>query len=127
MSTRKSIAISFLDRYFGLSIAVISSMTIARLLTPAEIGVFSVIMVLLTLVSTVRDMGTGQYLVQEKELTTARIRSVWAVQRGLGSAKPSKSSQFRKRSTSIFAIFNKYDSAPSGLPARRHIANTSVK
>ena len=84
MSIRKSLAFSFLDRYSGLSIAVISSMIIARLLTPTEIGVFSVVMVLLTLVSTVRDMGTGQYLVQEKELTTARIRSVWAVQLGLG-------------------------------------------
>ncbi len=59
-------------------------MLVARLLTPAEIGVFSVTMVLLMFVSTVRDMGAGQYLVQEKELTTERIRAVWAVQLGLG-------------------------------------------
>ena len=59
-------------------------MVIARLLTPSELGVFSVAMVLLTFVSTVRDMGTGQYLVQEKNLTTERIRAVWAVQLGLG-------------------------------------------
>ena len=84
MSTRKSIFFSFLDRYASLAIAVVSSMVIARLLTPAEIGVFSVTMVLLMFVSTVRDMGAGQYLVQEKELTTDRIRAVWAVQLGLG-------------------------------------------
>ena len=59
-------------------------MVIARLLTPSELGVFSVAMVLLMFVSTVRDMGTGQYLVQEKNLTTERIRAVWAVQLGLG-------------------------------------------
>lgn len=59
-------------------------MVIARLLTPAEIGVFSVTMVLLMFVATVRDMGAGQYLVQEKNLTTERIRAVWAVQLGLG-------------------------------------------
>lgn len=59
-------------------------MVIARLLTPADIGVFSVTMVLLMFVNTVRDMGAGQYLVQEKELTTERIRAVWAVQLGLG-------------------------------------------
>lgn len=59
-------------------------MVIARLLTPAEIGVYSVTMVLLMFVSTFRDMGAGQYLVQEKELTTERIRAVWAVQLGLG-------------------------------------------
>ncbi len=61
-------------------------MIIARLLAPAEIGVFSVTMVLLMFVATVRDMGAGQYLIQEKELTTERVRAVWAVQLGLGLA-----------------------------------------
>ncbi|MDO9195018.1 lipopolysaccharide biosynthesis protein [Rhodoferax sp.] len=84
MSTRKSLFFSFLDRYASLLISVASSMVIARLLTPAEIGVFSVTMVLLMFVATVRDMGAGQYLLQEKELTTERIRAVWAVQLGLG-------------------------------------------
>ncbi|MBK5205118.1 MAG: oligosaccharide flippase family protein [Polaromonas sp.] len=84
MSTRKSLFFSFLDRYASLAISVVSSMVIARLLTPAEIGIFSVTMVLLMLVSTVRDMGAGQYMVQEENLTTERIRAVWAVQLGLG-------------------------------------------
>lgn len=84
MSTRRSLFFSFLDRYASLLISVASSMVIARLLTPGEIGVFSVTMVLLMYVSTVRDMGAGQYLLQEKELTTERIRAVWAVQLGLG-------------------------------------------
>ena len=59
-------------------------MVIARLLTPADIGVFSVTMVLLSYVATVRDMGAGGYLVQEKELTPDRVKAVWAVQLGLG-------------------------------------------
>lgn len=59
-------------------------MVIARLLTPSDIGVFSVTMVLLTYVATVRDMGAGAYLVQEKDLTVDRIKAVWAVQLGLG-------------------------------------------
>ncbi len=59
-------------------------MIVARLLSPVEIGVFSVTMVLLMYVQSLRDMGAGQYLVQERELTTERIRSVWAVQLGLG-------------------------------------------
>lgn len=61
-----------------------SSMVIARLLTPDQIGVFSVTMVLLAFLATVRDLGAGEYLVQEKELTVSRIRAVWAVQLGLG-------------------------------------------
>ena len=59
-------------------------MLIARLLTPAEIGVFSVTVLLLSFVSSIRDMGAGQYLVQEKDITTERIRAVWTVQLGLG-------------------------------------------
>ncbi|MBK7549792.1 MAG: oligosaccharide flippase family protein [Rhodoferax sp.] len=86
MTTRKSLAFSFLDRYASVLISVASSMIIARLLAPAEIGVFSVTMVLLMFVATVRDMGAGQYLIQEKELTTERVRAVWAVQLGLGLA-----------------------------------------
>ena len=86
MSTRKSLFFSFADRYASLLISVVSSMVIARLLTPTEIGVFSVTMVLLMFVATVRDLGAGQYLVQERELTTERIRAVWAVQLGLGLA-----------------------------------------
>lgn len=86
MSTRKSLFFSFLDRYASLAITIVSSMVLARLLTPAEIGVFSVTTVLLMFANTVRDLGAGQYLVQEKELTTERIRAVWAVQLGLGLA-----------------------------------------
>lgn len=86
MPTRKSLAFSFLDRYATLVIGIVSSMVIARLLTPEEIGIYSVAMVLLGFLATVRDLGVGQYLVQEKELTTDRIRAVWAVQLGLGLA-----------------------------------------
>ncbi len=85
MSTRKALAFSFLDRYAGLVLAIVSSMILSRLLSPAEIGVFSVTMVLLSFVATIRDLGAGQYLVQVKELTTERIRAVWAVQLGLGT------------------------------------------
>ena len=84
MSTRRALTFSFVDRYASLIIGVLSSMVIARLLTPAEVGVFSVTMMLLAFLSTVRDLGAGEYLVQEQNLTTERIRAVWAVQLGLG-------------------------------------------
>ena len=59
-------------------------MILARLLTPTDIGAFSVVMALLSLAATVRDFGAGNYLVQERELSHDRIRAVWAVQLGLG-------------------------------------------
>jgi O-antigen/teichoic acid export membrane protein len=84
MSTRRSLVFSFVDRYASLVVSIVSSMFIARLLTPEELGVFSVTMVLLLFVNTVRDLGAGQYMVQERELSTTRIRAVWTVQLGLG-------------------------------------------
>lgn len=84
LTIRKSLVYSYLDRYASLILSIVASMIIARLLTPADIGVFSVTMVLLGFVTAVRDMGAGGYLVQEKELTPDRVRAVWAVQLGLG-------------------------------------------
>lgn len=85
MTTRRSLVYSFLDRYASLVISIVSSMFIARLLSPSEIGVFSIAMVVVGIVSTVRDMGAGQYLVQAKELTADRIRAVWTVQLAFGA------------------------------------------
>lgn len=84
LSIRKSLIYSYMDRYASLAVNIVASMVIARVLTPEDIGVFSVTMVLIAFVATVRDLGAGQYLIQEKELTIDRIRAVWAVQLGLG-------------------------------------------
>ncbi|MBI3350402.1 MAG: lipopolysaccharide biosynthesis protein [Burkholderiales bacterium] len=79
-SVKRSLLFSFLDRYASLAINILSSLVIARLLKPSEIGTFSVAMIFTTLLSTMRDLGIGSYLIQEKELTQARLRSAWGVQ-----------------------------------------------
>ena len=84
MNARKSLLFSFLDRYASLVVTVASSMVLARLLTPAQVGIFAVAMALISLASTVRDLGAGNYIVQEKELTTDRVRAAWALQLGVG-------------------------------------------
>jgi len=86
MGTRRALFFSFLDRYSGLLLAIGSSMVISRLLTPAETGVFSVTMVLIVFAQSLRDLGAGQYLVQEKELTQDRIRATWTVMLGAGTS-----------------------------------------
>ncbi len=86
MQLRRSLVFSFVDRYSGLLINVAASTLLARLLTPDEVGVFSIVMVLLALANSLRDMGAGQYLLQERELTDDRIRAVWAIQLGIGLA-----------------------------------------
>lgn len=47
----------------------------ARLLLPEEIGIFSVAISFITLGHMLRDFGIGEYLIQEAELTSEKIRS----------------------------------------------------
>jgi O-antigen/teichoic acid export membrane protein len=84
MSTRRALLLSFLDRYSGLVVTIISSMVIARLLKPEEIGVFSVAMAMLAFVATMRDMGAGQYIVQAQAVDDELLTAVWTILFSLG-------------------------------------------
>lgn len=79
MSVRKSLAISFATRYTEIIIQFLTSVVIARLLTPKEIGIFSVAVVLVGLAHVLRAFGVGTYIIQEKELTPDRLRSAFGV------------------------------------------------
>ncbi len=72
---RLSLLYSFSERYLLLLLATLGSMALARLLTPAEIGIYSVAAVLVGLAQVVRDFGVGQYLIQERELTPDKLRA----------------------------------------------------
>ena len=74
-SLRRSLAWSFAENYTGLVFQFVATLIIARLITPAEMGIFSVAAVLAALASVIRDFGVGEYLIQEKELTANKIRA----------------------------------------------------
>lgn len=76
---RKSLLLGFVQTYGAMGFQLASAMIVARLLTPAEVGVFSVAVVLVGLVQTLRAFGVPTYIVQEKELTQDRIRSAMGV------------------------------------------------
>lgn len=78
-SLRRSLALSFAAKYSNLVIATVSVMVLARLLTPAEIGVYSVGAAAMALAHVLREFGIGNYLIQEKELTRDRIRTAFTV------------------------------------------------
>lgn len=80
MSIRRALVFSFIDRYAGLVIHTASTMVLARLLTPAEIGIYSVVMVLLGFVATFRDLGAAQYMVRLQVLTPEAMRATFTVQ-----------------------------------------------
>lgn len=51
------------------------TVVIARMLSPAETGVFAVAAVFAALASTFRDFGVAEYMIQERELTQEKIRA----------------------------------------------------
>ncbi len=55
------------------------TLIVSRLLTPTEIGIYSVAAVLAALAGQLRDFGLGEYLIQERQLTHARIRSAFGM------------------------------------------------
>ena len=79
MSVRKSLFLSFAQRNGTLLIQFMSSLLIARLLTPHEIGIFSIGSVIVAFSHVVRYFGVANYIVQEKDLTRDRLRSAQAI------------------------------------------------
>jgi len=79
MNPRTALAWSFAERYASFSITFVSTLLLARLLTPAQVGVFSMCMALLAVLGIVRDFGVSEYIIQVRELDAARQRAAMAV------------------------------------------------
>jgi O-antigen/teichoic acid export membrane protein len=81
---RNSLYVSFVENYTITLFQFVSSIIIARILSPAEIGVFSIAVLLSGLAGTVRDFGVTQYLIQEKDLTDDKVRAAMALSLSVG-------------------------------------------
>lgn len=79
MGVRRSLAWSMLGHYGVMTLIFLSSVILSRLLTPAEIGVYSVAYSVMVVAQALREFGTSSYLVQEKDLTEDRLRSASGV------------------------------------------------
>ena len=75
MHARLSFLVSFAEKYTLLLLNTAGTMILARLLTPAEIGVYAVGAVLAGLAQAVRDFGVGAYVIQEKQLSEEKLRA----------------------------------------------------
>jgi O-antigen/teichoic acid export membrane protein len=71
--------VSFLDKYSALAITIAANLALARILTPYDIGVYSIAASLVGVASALRDFGIASYLVQEKELTVLQQRTAIGV------------------------------------------------
>lgn len=75
LSLRKSLVFSFAEKYTSFMVSLIAIVIVSRVLTPKEIGVFSVAVGVTTLANTLRTFGVSNYLVQVKHLTEDMIRT----------------------------------------------------
>ncbi len=79
ISVRRALALSFAERYALIAIALCSNILIARLLTPEEIGLYSVSLAVIGIAQVLRDFGIGNFLIQEKNLSEAHIRTAFGI------------------------------------------------
>ncbi|WP_116364714.1 lipopolysaccharide biosynthesis protein [Parahaliea mediterranea] len=78
-TTRKSIAFSIVARYFSLLCQFASTMVLARLLTPEDIGIYTAGFSVVALAQLFRDFGLNQYLIQERELDRDKVGSAFTL------------------------------------------------
>jgi len=76
---RRNFYFAAAESYIEVVIGLVSTVVLARILTPAEIGTFSVAASFVGLAHAFRELGVGHYLIQEKDLTHERIRAAFAV------------------------------------------------
>lgn len=74
-SVRRSFLLSMADSYLAIALQVASTVIIARILTPAEVGVFAIAAVFSSLASMFRDFGVAEYLIQARDLDRDKIRA----------------------------------------------------
>ena len=79
VSARRALAWSFAERYAAFAIAVGSTLLLSRLLTPAQVGVYSLCAAMLAVSSILRDFGVSEYLIQEKHITPERQRAATGI------------------------------------------------
>lgn len=80
----RNFALGFAEKYLQAGLALAASVVLARLLTPAEIGVYSIAAVLTGLAQVFRDLGTGQLLVARRELSTQEQRALLSIALTMG-------------------------------------------
>jgi O-antigen/teichoic acid export membrane protein len=79
MSLRRAFYLSFGRTGGQLFVQFLTNIALARLLAPAEIGVFAVALAFITLLNALRDFGVSRYLIKEKELSEAKLRTVFGL------------------------------------------------
>ncbi|EMP55579.1 polysaccharide biosynthesis protein [Marinobacter santoriniensis NKSG1] len=73
-SVRKALLHSSISQYGARLISLATTMVVARLLTPDEIGIFAIASAIVMILNEFKLLGAADYLIRERELTEKKIR-----------------------------------------------------
>jgi O-antigen/teichoic acid export membrane protein len=75
-----SIFFSALDRYGSLIFFLVSTAVLARLLSPAEFGIYAVVNALTTIIAiSFQEFGGSNYLIQKPHLSEQHVRTAFTI------------------------------------------------
>lgn len=80
---RKALLLSMFQRYVAFGISFVSSMILARLLSPSEVGIYTLAAAVVAVATMLRDFGVGDYIIQEQNLTRDKQRAAFTVTLGM--------------------------------------------
>ncbi|EIW90356.1 polysaccharide biosynthesis protein [Alishewanella agri BL06] len=78
-NVRSSILFSFAGKYGSKLINLVSTIFIARLLTPTEIGTFAIASSVVMILAEIRLLGAAAYLVREESIDELKIRRAYGI------------------------------------------------
>ena len=84
-AVRSALGFAFLERYLMTALTLVSFALLARLLTPRQIGLYSVSLALISVAHVVRDFGLANYLIQRKTLEPDDIATALGLSLLMGS------------------------------------------
>ncbi|MGY8870334.1 MAG: lipopolysaccharide biosynthesis protein [Pseudomonadales bacterium] len=76
---KKSLILSFMQKYSELLIGFAASVILARLLMPEEVGLYSIVATIIVVAHMVRDFGVSSYIIQEDELDDQKLMAAFFV------------------------------------------------
>jgi O-antigen/teichoic acid export membrane protein len=82
---RRSLILSFVERYAAILINLLATAILARLLTPGDYGIYTVGVVIVGITATIRDFGVISFLMKETNLTDSSVRSAYGVSLLIGA------------------------------------------
>ncbi|MEH2507254.1 O-antigen/teichoic acid export membrane protein [Bradyrhizobium sp. AZCC 1578] len=85
-SVHRSIAFSAIERYGNLVLFLVTIAVLARLLTPAEFGIYAVVNAVTAVVAaSFQEFGGANYLIQKRELSRASVQTAFTVTFGISA------------------------------------------